>query len=248
MVEKGLQARDKLIIVLVNILLLVSIEKGNYMMLSAFAVLSLAVVVLFRPDYRRLPGRVALVFLYPLMVSVFIPFANDGNVLAGFSLGPFLLTVTDNGLTTFFTVLIKSFLSVLMVSSLVLSTDENELFHGLRRMKVPAVLVSIIFLMYRYVFLIKEESRIGRMAINSHVFKKSYHIVNRKLAFLMGNMLIKSFDRAENIYRSMESRGFTGQFHIYGNEAAAGGGGVAILVMFTIIPASLKILELARVI
>ena len=77
--------------------------------------------------------------------------------------------------------------------------------------------------MYRYIFLIKEESRTGQMAINSRVFKKSYRAVNRKLSFLMGNMLIKSFDRAENIYRSMESRGFTGEFHIYEKEEAVSG-------------------------
>ena len=47
-------------------------------MLALFSVLSI-VMILFRPDYRRLPKRVALVFLYPLFVSVFIPFANEGQ-------------------------------------------------------------------------------------------------------------------------------------------------------------------------
>ena len=102
--------------------------------------------------------------------------------------------------------------------------------------------------MYRYIFLIREESRSGQMAINSRIFKKSHHSVNKKLAFLMGNMLIKSFDRAENIYRSMESRGFTGEFHIYERKTPENGAGYAMLLLFTIIPASLKILELVRII
>jgi cobalt/nickel transport system permease protein len=102
--------------------------------------------------------------------------------------------------------------------------------------------------MYRYIFLIKEESRTGQMAINSRIFKRSYHTVNKKLAFLMGNMLIKSFDRAENIYRSMESRGFTGEFHIYEKEVAVNRTGTAFVLVFTIIPASLKILETIKMI
>jgi len=54
---------------------------------------------------------------------------------------------------------------------------------------MPKIMVSIIFLMYRYVFLIREESRTGQVAINSRVFKKSYYTANRKLAYLMGNLL-----------------------------------------------------------
>jgi cobalt/nickel transport system permease protein len=101
--------------------------------------------------------------------------------------------------------------------------------------------------MYRYIFLIREESRTGQMAINSRIFKRSYHTVNKKLAFLMGNMLIKSFDRAENIYKSMESRGFTGEFHIYERQEPATWAGIAVLFLFTIMPASLKILELVKI-
>lgn len=243
-----LSIRDKLIIAFVNIILIVSVEKGNYTLFALFALIAIIVMMLFRPDYRKLPGRVAIVFLYPLFVSVFIPFANDGTVVASMDLRLFTITVTDNGLSIFYTVLIKAFLSVLIISSLVLSTGERELFHGLRKIKVPAIMVSIIFLMYRYIFLIREESRTGRMAINSRIFKKSYHTVNKRLAFLMGNMLIKSFDRAENIYRSMESRGFTGEFYIYEKDTGTSGTGVAYILLFTIMPVSLKILEIIGII
>ena len=248
MIKNGLLVRDKLIIALINILLIVSVDRGNYLLLGLFAALSLLVMVIFKPDYRRLPKRIALVFLYPLFVSIFIPFAHEGKALTSIDFRLVTLTVTDIGLTTFYTVLIKAFLSILIISSLVLSVDEKELFYGLRKIKVPAIMVSIIFLMYRYIFLIREESRIGQMAINSRIFRKSHHTVNKKLAFLMGNMLIKSFDRAENIYKSMESRGFTGEFHIYERKTSESGAGYAVLLLFTIIPASLKILELVRII
>ena len=95
------------------------------------------------------------------------------RLLASMDLRLFTVTVTDNGLATFYTVLIKAFLSILIISSLVLSTDEKQLFHGLRKIRVPAIIVSIIFLMYRYIFLIKEESKTGQMAINARIFKNS---------------------------------------------------------------------------
>ena len=244
----SLTVRDKLIIVLINIIFIVSVAKGQYLVLALFGVLALFVMVLFNPDYRKIPGRVFTVFLYPLFVSIFIPFINPGNILVELDLRLFTITITDNGLTTFLTVLIKSFLSILLVASMMLSTDEKELFHGLRKIKVPRIMVSIMFLMYRYVFLIREESRAGQMAINSRVFKRSHHTVNRKLTYLMGNLFIKSFDRAENIYRSMESRGFTGEFHITEKTVKSSNLSIAFLLTFIIIPASIKIVELARIV
>ena len=244
----SLTVRDKLIIVLINIVFIVSIAKGRYAVMALFGFLALLVMVLFRPDYRKLPRRIFTVFLYPLFVSIFIPFINPGNILASLDLRLFTITVTDNGLTTFITVLIKSFLSILLVSSLMLSTDEKELFYGLRKIKVPRIMVSIMFLMYRYIFLIREESRIGQMAINARVFKRSHYAVNRKITYLMGNLFIKSFDRAENIYRSMESRGFTGEFHITRKTAKSSNLNIVFLLAFIIIPASIKIVELARIV
>ena len=244
----SLTVRDKLIIVLINIIFIVSVAKGQYLVLALFGVLALFVMVLFNPDYRKIPGRVFTVFLYPLFVSIFIPFINPGSVLAELDLRLFTITITDNGLTTFLTVLIKSFLSILLVASMMLSTDEKELFYGLRKIKVPRIMVSIMFLMYRYIFLIREESRAGQMAINSRVFKRSHYTVNRKLTYLMGNLFIKSFDRAENIYRSMESRGFTGEFHIIEKTAKSPNLSIAFLLTFIIIPASIKIVELARIV
>ena len=143
--KDGLSVRDKLIIALINILLIVSVGRGNLLLLGLYAILSLIVMAVFKPDYRRLPKRVALVFIYPLFVSAFIPFAHEGKALAVIDLQLFTITVTNTGLETFCTVLIKAFLSILIISSLVLSVDEKELFYGLRKIKVPAIMVSIIF-------------------------------------------------------------------------------------------------------
>lgn len=244
----SLSVRDKLLITLVNIIFIVSVEKGNFEVLALFGILAIIVMILFRPDYRRLLKRIFIVFLYPFFISIFIPFTNPGDVLISIDLRLFTVMVTDNGLTLFYTVLVKAFLSILITASLMLSTDEKELLYGLRKIKVPKIIVSIMFLMYRYIFLIREESKTGQMAINSRIFRRSYYTVNKRLAYLMGNMIIKSFDRAENIYKSMESRGFTGEFHIYERTKEAPVAGIAFLLAFIIMPASLKIIEITKLI
>jgi len=244
----SLSVRDKLLISLINIIFIVSVEKGNFAVLALFGILAIIVMILFRPDYRRLLKRIFIVFLYPFFISIFIPFTNSGNIIFSLDLRLFTIAMTDNGLIAFYTVLIKAFLSILITASLMLSTDEKELLYGLRKIKVPKIIVSIIFLMYRYIFLIREESKTGQMAINSRIFKRSYHTANKKLTYLMGNMLIKSIDRAENIYKSMESRGFDGEFHICKKTGRTSVAGISFLLAFIIMPASLKIIEITKLI
>jgi len=102
--------------------------------------------------------------------------------------------------------------------------------------------------MYRYVFLIRDEFKTGQMAINSRIFQKSYKSVNKKLAFLIGNLLIRSIDRAENVYRSMESRGFDGNFYIVEKGGKIQASSIISLCIFILIPISIKLVELINII
>ena len=242
-----LNIRNKLIITLVNIFFIVSVVRGRYLIFVFYFLATIIVVFLFKPNFKRLIKRVSLVFLYPFFISIFIPFANEGAIVAKIDLRIFTLAVTDNGLAIFATVLIKSFLSILLLASLLVSTDEIELLHGLRKIHLPKVIVSIIFLMYRYIFLITEESRVGQQAIKSRVFQKSYHTVNKRLTHVIGNLFIKSLDRAENVYKSMESRGFDGNFYIVEKENAKGSLNIALLLIFILAPISIKIIEMVNI-
>ncbi|MBC8387057.1 MAG: cobalt ECF transporter T component CbiQ [Actinobacteria bacterium] len=249
MVEKNnsLDVRTKLIITLVNIVFIVSVGKGEYLLFSLYLVVAAAIILLFKPPIKHFIKRVFLVFLYPFCISIFIPFIHEGSSILTIDLNIFSLTITDNGITIFLTVIFKSFLSMLILTALVTSTDEIELLHGLRKIYFPKIIVSIIFLMYRYIFLIREEARIGQMAINSRVFQKSYRSVNKKLAYLAGNLIIESFDRAENVYKSMESRGFNGDFYIIDNSVKSCKLGISILFIFALAPLSLKTVELLNI-
>jgi len=241
--------REKLIITLANVFFIVSVRKGQYLILSLYLLIGIMVLLLFKPDFKKLIRRVPLVFLYPLCISVFIPFLSDGREVVRIDLKIFTLTVTDNGLIVFTTVLIKSFLCILLVTSLLLSSDEMELLGGLRKIHLPPILVSIIYLMYRYAFLIIEEFRTGQMAIRSRVFKRcSYSTVNKKLTHLMSNLFIKSLDRAENIYKSMESRGFDGNFYIVESKNKMEILSIIMLLIFILLPMALKTVELFDII
>ena len=212
----------------------------------------LAAVFTFRPGPLLLIKRVLFLFLFPLSISIFIPFANRGNIVYGLDMNFFILNITDNGIMIFFTAILKSFLSIIIFTSLVISTKDMELLGGLRKIYLPKIIVSIIFLMYRYLFLIRDEAKAGQLAISSRVFQKSYHNVNKRLAYLAGSLFIKSFDRAENIYKSMESRGFEGEFHEVSDSVKDSAknslSGWLTVVVFIIALSAIKYIEFAKLI
>ncbi len=221
---------------------------GSYFILLFYFLLAVLAVILFKPPFFLYLKRVFTVFIFPLSVSVFIPFANRGNELFSFNIFHYPISATDSGLAIFITVLAKSFISVMVLAALVTSSGDIEILQGLRKIYFPKTIVSIIFLMYRYFFLIRDQSRAGQIAISGRVFKRSYHTVNKRLAFLAGSLFIKSFDRAENVYKSMESRGFDGDFYAVKQKQAIAVADIIITAFFIMSFTAVKCIELLGVV
>jgi cobalt/nickel transport system permease protein len=209
-----LDIRAKLLITVITIFFIVSVPNGGYEILGFYLLLCIIIAFLFKPDFIFFIKKFARLFLIPLFISIFIPFAGKGQIIYEFGFKIIKLQLTDNGLNTFFSVLIKSFLSLLLLCSMITSTNEREIFWGLRKLYVPKIVVSIIFLMYRYLFLFKDEFSIGQKAINARVFRKPGFAINKNLSYLIGSLFIRSYLRAENIFMAMQSRGFDGNFYL----------------------------------
>ena len=212
--KKLIDIRVKLIVTVITIFFIVSVPKSSYIIFCFYFLLCIITSMIFKPDFVKFIKRLSRLYLIPFFLSIFIPFAGIGKVLYELDLNIITLRITDAGLATFYTVLIKSFLSLFLICALIVSTDEREIFWGLRKLHVPKIVVSIIFLMYRYLFLFKDEFETGKRAVNSRIFSRSGFIKNKKTAYLIGSLFIRAFTRAENIYMAMQSRGFSGSFYL----------------------------------
>lgn len=238
--------RAKLIITVATIFFIVSVPKSDYITFCFYFLLCIITALIFKPDFAKFIKRLLKLYLIPFFLSIFIPFANRGKVLYEINLNIITIQVTDNGLATFYSVLIKSFLSLFLLCALIVSTDEREILWGLRKLYVPKIVVSIIFLMYRYLFLFKDEFEIGKRAVNSRMFKKSGFIKNKKTAYLIGNLFIRAFTRAENIYMAMQSRGFNGNFYLLSDNCRINKTSIAIIVsllFFNIVIRSISLIN-----
>ncbi len=155
----------------------------------------------------------------PFMLAGFsVIFATPGQVITTWQVLWLELTVTDMGIIRLISLMCRSWLSVQMAILLTATTTFPDLTHALRHLKVPAVLVSIISFMYRYLFVLVEEAqrllraRAARSAALPGQKAGGTLIWRAKVAGgMIGQLFIRSLDRADRVYLAMAARGYRGQ-------------------------------------
>ena len=94
---------------------------------------------------------------------------------------------------------------------LAVTTTMEELCYALRKMHVPAVLVTLLLLVYRYMIVFLQE--VKRLTQAYALRAPGQHGINiRVWGSMVGHLFLRSIERAEVVYESMLMRGFQGEF------------------------------------
>jgi cobalt/nickel transport system permease protein len=102
---------------------------------------------------------------------------------------------------------------VLPLLVLAAGTETFDLFAGLRRLHVPAVVTTLLMLTQRYILLLSEELTRMSIARKARGFRGARNLMDRYglkvLAFTAGMVLVRSLDRADDIYEGLKCKGFS---------------------------------------
>lgn len=108
-------------------------------------------------------------------------------------------------------ILIKSMLALLLLRILTLSTPLNDLLWAMRRFRIPRIITTLSNLVYSYLHILTAETERIIRARNSRSVRK-----NRKslqtLAQISASVFLRSFSRADQLYKAMLARGFAGEY------------------------------------
>ena len=208
-------ARIKLVMALGFIFATTSIPPGKWtgfalMMALVWLAAGVSRVGLLRVFLRSL---VAIPFILIALPTVF---TKPGAPLFELDLALFALTGTQEGLDFFISVLLKSWTSVTAAVVLTATTPPLRLLEALRSIRIPAVLVAIVMLMYRYLFVLVEEAQSmmrARAARSAAIGPKSGGSLvwrAKSAGGMAGSLFIRTLDRSERIYMAMVARGYDG--------------------------------------
>ena len=108
---------------------------------------------------------------------------------------------------------------VLALLVLVTGTETYELFAGLRRLKVPSMITTLLLLTHRYVILLSEELSRMKVARSARGFSGGRSLLDRRaftvLANTAGMLLVRAGARADRIYEALRARGFSMEMDVW---------------------------------
>ncbi len=150
--------------------------------------------------------------LYPMvfLISFLLPFfpANSDRV---FHL--WVLNIYEHGLQKFFMINVKSVLAMFMSVIITSTTDFNMLLKGMEKLRLPRMMIVILSFMYRFIFLLIDETERMWMAYQSRYIHLPLMHRIKFLARQIGVLFIRTYERGERVYQAMDARGFQGKVY-----------------------------------
>lgn len=149
--------------------------------------------------------------LFVLLLVVLLPLSTPGSPLV--SLG--WLDLTEEGFLLAARIALKGNAIVLALMVLLGTLDITVLGHALSHLRVPEKLTHLFLFTVRYIDLFQQEHRRLATAMKVRGFRpRMDRHTYRTYGYLVGMLLVRSFDRSERIVAAMKCRGFRGRFYL----------------------------------
>jgi cobalt/nickel transport system permease protein len=104
---------------------------------------------------------------------------------------------------------------VLLLLVLAAGTESFDLFSGLRRFRVPAIITTLLMLTQRYIQLLSEELARMTIARKARGFTGGRNLLDRYglriVSYTAGMVLVRSIGRGDRIYEGLKGKGFNGE-------------------------------------
>jgi cobalt/nickel transport system permease protein len=226
----------KLVATLSFIIVVTSFPKYEIAGLLPLLLYPVTVISLGNLPVGPLLQRLYLTVPFILFIGIFNPLLDRTPFL---QLGPIYIS---NGWISFFSIFVRSILAITAALTLIATTGMDAICTALLRLRVPRVFVIQLLFMYRYLYILLEETC---RAVRAHNLRSLHDrgIGYRVWGSLIGQLLLRTLDRAQRIYLAMLCRGFDGTIRLLrpnysGNKNIAY---VIVWVVFFIIARSYNI-------
>ena len=197
---------SKLFVTIAYIIIVMSFGKYD---LNGLVIFVLYPVILFQMSgvpIRTFFRKLRLVIPLVIFVGVFNPVFDRKIILYIGSVG------VSGGVISMITLILKGIFALMASFLLVATTPIDDICSALRKIRIPTMIVSLILLTYRYISVLTEEVAIMTNAYHLRApGQKGIHI--SAWGSFLGQLLLRSMDRASELYASMQLRGFQGNFY-----------------------------------
>lgn len=200
-----LDPRAKVLVTFAYLVAVVSFGKYELTALIPFFVYPAAMIALGNLPAGYFVRKAALIVPVAIVVGMFNPLF-DREILV--RLGPLAVS---GGWVSFASLVVRAILTVSGALVLVGVTGFTAVCQALERLGMPQAFAVQLLFLHRYLFVLTEE---GARASRARELR-SFGQRGRGIATygpLVGNLLLRTWQRAERVHMAMLARGFTGEF------------------------------------
>jgi cobalt/nickel transport system permease protein len=201
------------------------VPAGHWLAYGGFALFVAATILASGLPPTLVFGRSMLALPF-VAVAVPLLFTREGHTI--FDVPLLGWSASREGAIALASIMLKSWLAVLMAVVLTAVTRPLDLIRALERLRVPRILVATVLFMYRYIFVIGEEGqRLMRARDCRSADSGQGHSGGtvwwrgRVLGNLVGSLFLHSYERSERIYAAMRARGYDGTIRFVEEQALA---------------------------
>lgn len=127
---------------------------------------------------------------------------------------PFFIGLAPNGLELAWKLGVRAFAGLCCLLFLALTTPAADLTGGLRKIGVPAEIVEMALLMYRFVFLLTDTAEAMNAAQAARLGHVTYKMHMKSLSLLIVNLMPRAFSRAQALEIGLAARGWRGELRV----------------------------------
>lgn len=180
---------------------------------------ALLLAFLSRLPLRWFLSRVVGTALFLLFFVIWLPLLP---MHAEETINVFGLTLSPSGLERAGVILGKGVTIVTLILVLLATSPLPETLKAAHALCVPALVIHLALLTFRYIFLFADEFIRLRIALRVRGFRNraNFHSY-RTAAHAAGTLLVRSHERAERVGQAMRCRGFDGEFRSLGEFQTA---------------------------
>jgi len=196
----------KLLTTAVFIITVVSFDRYSLGKLVPYIFYPMLMMALSETPYAMLLKRF-------LIALPFCLFAGIANVLfdraIAFAIGGITFSC---GALSLFTIMFRVYLCVMAVLLLVSATPFAQITGSMRNLRIPHIFIIVFEMTYRYIGVLFKEahSMYTAYSLRSAASRSgnAKGIEMRDMGSFAGQLLIRSFDRADRVYNAMKCRGY----------------------------------------
>ncbi len=202
-----LDPRVKVLTTLLFIVYVISFDKYEVSRLLPFFIFPVLLVRIADLPFSYLLRKLILVSPFVLFIGIFNPFLDREVLLQIGSLQ------VSGGWLSLISILLRFILTAGAGLLLIATTGFPAICMALEKLGAPKIFTVQLLMLYRYLFILIEESiRLMRAYTLRTFAKKTIRLPILKQ--LLGNLLLRTLDRAQRIHMAMLSRAFTGEIII----------------------------------